>query len=92
MDRFRDVPKISIELHLRRIHSEPFSANWWTWITAAAFFMGAAFWFVLANYRATPGKWNDCAGTAGGCNNPTAVELPNSPNPQIQVNPTLSPV
>ena len=31
-------------VRFRRFHSEPFSANWWTWITAAAFFMGAAFW------------------------------------------------
>ena len=33
-------------IRFRRFHSEPFSANWWTWITAASFFMGAAFWLV----------------------------------------------
>ena len=34
-------------IRFRRFHSQPFSANWWTWITAASFFMGAAFWSVL---------------------------------------------
>ena len=37
-------------IRFRRFHSEPFSSNWWTWITAASFFMGAAFWSVIFTF------------------------------------------
>jgi dolichyl-phosphate-mannose-protein mannosyltransferase len=44
-------------LRFRRYHSRPFSPGWWTWITAAAIFMGAAF---AVKYLAIYSCWLCC--------------------------------